>query len=605
MLIDICSHLLNKCPVPKLNSHDAIELARRRILLKWSSRIRNPNVDDDDEIRQQYQTEFHDKRSYLQRIREKAQGMIVKKKSKMRAHKMRTQLAELAPRLGPFSEDPLYVQQYLALPCYLNMKVFQKRIENNSSLFDFNLASLTNLTEKLISFVTKLKPEASMATHLKEEIFSFLASENSVETSLVDREGDEDGLLNDADDDSDVVLVRKSPGASLQSDRNKSVSEIAASSKSKVSDEAKGQDSEKATESSAVVLKAKLKDALKAKKIALMKKLEVSRKASTPPPPITGLRQLETSFLRISNISDTGPPHLLRFVDSDLEDICQPDKADREVSRNAKKDQLYKEDEQVAALENSDVAMNLSSENEGPKHQVPTKDKGDSDKRLKKRKLHLQAKLAQARLKRARLEHAEKTKAQSSADIGRDDAPETQNDMPPSKPDSSLAKLSREQLLRRRKMAEYRSNVRNMKHIIFKQEMLLKTQQAELISSERAINRSQKEFETVTKQLEETNQSIMMLDAKQRALITLIAEQSRILDAKKKELDRLKEGNAGSFPATEDLASEGSSEWTILLFQFCHLLTVGCGNWPFIWFSKAHLCFFCLEGPSSGSAAGT
>ena len=537
LLIDICTHLLNKCQVPKLNSHDAIELARRRILLKWSSRIRNPNVNDDDDIRQQYQAEFRDKRSYLQGIREEARGMIVTKKSRLRAHKMRTQLAGLAPRLGPFSKDPLYVQQYLALPCYSNMKVFQRRIENNPSLFEGDSASISSLAEKLIDFVTKLKPEAAMATHLKEEIFSFLASENSVETSVATGKGDEDCSPNDADDDSDVVIVDKSSKVAPTIPRDKLSAEVEAPAKPQMfSHETMAQgDFEKAKEASAASLKAKLKDALKAKKIALMKKLELSRKAATPPPPITGLRQLETSFLRISNISDTGPSHLLRFVDRDFEESGQPYKAEGEVCMN--------ENAQASAMEDADPATKV----EVRKQHEPTVSNGDSDKLLKKRKLQLQAKLAQARLKRARLAHAEKTKEQSGADAGKGNEPETieiQSDVPPSKPDSSLAKLSREQLLQRRKMAEYRSNVRNMKHIVFKQEMLLRSQEAELVLSERAIEASQKELESVTKQLDETNRNIVTLEAKERGLKTIVGEQSRILESKKRELRNLKEGSA-------------------------------------------------------------
>ena len=339
------------------------------------------------------------------------------------------------------------------------------------------------------------------------------------------------------------------------------------------------------TTTNAAQLRSKLKEVLRMKRALLQKKLEMTKQSvlpiattavgaigvtssttsrskthSRPPPqqqwpPITAIRQLETNQLHIKNINRSGPEHMIRFVGHQPLDMIQeiadciqqdPNKGTRSENnkdrdRNAewkvgtteRKTSRNGDSEGITYTERCIDSTTIPSSSPPPPSLSPP-----PDKKLKKRKLELQAQLAEARLKKSRLEHLRfSAKQQQQEQQQQDDDEETKEDEAVAEDEqeehtkeetAELGKpntlpppcvYSREDLLERKRVLEVRSNVTNLKHMVSKQQVIMEEQDENLATTEKGLVESKESLVELNSRLETVRKTIWLLRIKEKALV--------------------------------------------------------------------------------------
>jgi len=426
-------------------------------------------------------------------------------------------------------DEPLYVAKQRLWPFYINLKPWRRKIGKQP-----RFAQILN-----VELASKVYPQLTALlsrTGTKESwrpLLNTLSERVTLDVNTMINNGAQE-VVDLTEDTEELDSTTFKPSDQLSGDGNSPAKEDSKASKERVPDKNGGSALEAAAECESTeelaeetldsengkdsaderrrkllnlkAKKATLKKrmevgALKAKKAELEKKLKNPPLSSRPLTPTAADRDMESSALVITNISQTGPEHLVRFLSPSVENVHP--QASLEDDKN-----YQMESAEMATLQGNNI---------------------DDNTNLKKRKVELAAQLAQARLKRARLLSGKQ--AESTAEAS------TSKEEPRLK--SSLASLTREELLHRKTLAEYRSHVTHLKHIVSKQEVMLESQRVKLKASSSALNESVSELKLLKAQLIDSRHGIELLESRKVALCELEKEQLLQLQEAKRHLSAM------------------------------------------------------------------
>lgn len=315
----------------------------------------------------------------------------------------------------------------------------------------------------------------------------------------------------------------------------------------------------------AAMLKSKLKAVLMMKRALLQKKIDLSKTTTTAisttgtlnrsgsggggsarqfPRPITALQQMTGSNggLRISNIS-SGPDHFTRiFPDLPFEgvswDLWAPpggggEEGDQKMkAKGSKNKRVQEENTSLTTAVQSDIV-------DGSTAASPP------DRKLRKRKLELQAQLVVARLKKSNLELFQKTTRSNSAVELQCPGPVVETTkcppcpaavVPPEASQSQGGTFNRrEELLQKKKTLQFRSKMTNLKQLISKQQELMESQEESLVATEAALLETDKALVEVTAKLTKVRDKVQTSQTRVQALIEVEKTQFvRLLEAKRR-----------------------------------------------------------------------
>jgi hypothetical protein len=348
-------------------------------------------------------------------------------------------------------------------------------------------------------------------------------------------------------------------------------------------------------------LKAKLKDALRAKKKALQKKLDLSRLASSQAlRPISALLKGALDCLTITNIGDSGPEELVRFakprilldvnvtftrpdaklsvttttIDSTIVGNVQCDFSpttmllynDTESPKHRNKSRTVNESmtlakrkldlqsEVVEAQEGLDETgdsildaatsvLKAAVADDESENGVPT-----AAASLAQRKRKLLVRIAEAQRKKARLENRDQQQEQSSATLSSD---VNAKHLAHLVAESSLSGLCRDELMQLKRVAEQKKQLTHYKHLVSKQEVLLAKQEQELLVSWAAIEDCERERAAILIQRNEMAETVDVLTIQDKVLGDLAAETAAKLADAKRRLEEL-DSSSTLGPANEE-----------------------------------------------------